>query len=225
MFQKNPFLNLGMGLVSENYVIAENSDTRLWEQRGFKKIKKYPLFGYEPCPDESIMLGKPLYIEEFGITNFKSSKILEFSTCCGSYGMGGPGFFGIKFYGSYGIRWLIYCIWNAGEHILFNGRVIECHPLFMQKYNPWIGYNGYKEDKERLNKMLSGLIVSGIKLTDTEIIINLEDSSLQEYTICSYKYSDYFPEQGGTKKKRNSFDSGTMKDYWLVTYDGTVLSV
>lgn len=222
MPKKSKFLNLEMGLVKENYIVIDNKDMKLWQSRGFEKIKKYPLFLYEPCQDESIMLGRPFYIEEFGIENFKNSKILEVSTCCGSYGMGGPGFFGIKFYGSYGIRWLIYCIWNAGEHILLNGRVIECHPLFIQKYNPWLGHN---KDMDRLNKILSGLIISGIKLTDTEIVINLKNSNLEEYTICSYKYSDYFPEQAGTGKKRNSFDSGTMKDYWLVTYDGTVLII
>lgn len=222
---KSKFLNLNMGLVCENYVIIENSDISLWESRGFEKVKKYPVFNYTPCPQESIMLGRPFYIEEFGIENFKNSKVLNVSTSCGDYGMGGPGFFGIKLQGSYGIRWLVYCIWNGGEHILFNGRIIECHPLFMPKYNPWIGRNRYREDMDSLNKMLSGLIISGIKLTDTEIIINLKDSSLEEYTICSYKYSDCFPEQAGTGKKRNSFDSGTMKDYWLVTYDGTVLSI
>ncbi len=163
-----------------------------------------------------------LYIEEFGIENIINSKILETSTCCGTYGMGGPGFFGIKFQTNSGIRWLVYCIWNAPEHVLLNDRVIECHPLFQEKYNPWLGHNAYKENMAQLDKIFSGSVIYDIQLTDTEITINFKNSISAENTLCSYKYSDKFPEQGGTKKKRNSFENGTMKDYWLVTYDGTV---
>lgn len=225
MYKTNKFLNLGMGLVNENYIIIKNSDKELWQSRGFESVKKYPVFGYRPSHNESIMLGKPLYIDEFGIENIINSKILETSTCCGTYGMGGPGFFGIKLQTNSGIRWLVYCIWNASEHILLNGRVIECHPLFQEKYNPWLGYNEYKEDMAKLDKIFPGSLIYDIQLTDTEITINFQNSSSTENTLCSYKYSDKFPEQGGTKKKRNSFENGTMKDYWLVTYDGTVLSV
>lgn len=225
MSAKNNFLDLDMGLVKENYIIIKNSDKELWQSRGFETVKKYPVFLYQPSHDESIMLGKPLYMDEFGIENIKNSKILEICTCCGTYGMGGPGFFGIKFQGSLGIRWLVYCIWNASEHLLFNGRVIECHPLFQQKYNPWIGYNEHKEDSIQLNNMFSGSIIDNINFTDTEITINFKNNNFGENTLCSYKYSDKFPEQGGTRKRRNSFENGVMKDYWLVIYDKTVLSI
>lgn len=225
MSKKNKFLNLDMGLVNENYIIINNSDKELWQSRGFESVKKYPVFDYRPSHNETIMLGKPLYIEEFGIENIINSKILETSTCCGTYGMGGPGFFGIKFQTNSGIRWLVYCIWNAPEHILLNDRVIECHPLFQEKYNPWLGHNTYKENMAQLDKIFSGSVIYDIQLTDTEITINFKNSTSAENTLCSYKYSDKFPEQGGTKRKRNSFENGTMKDYWLVTYDGTVLSV
>ena len=48
MLFKHPFLNLNMGLVKENFVIAKKDDKNFWEARGFKIIRKYPIFRYKP---------------------------------------------------------------------------------------------------------------------------------------------------------------------------------
>lgn len=56
MFGKHIFLNLNMGLVKENFVIANRNNIKLWESRGFKKIRKYPIFRYKPNFAEVITL-------------------------------------------------------------------------------------------------------------------------------------------------------------------------
>ena len=99
MLFKHPFLNLNMGLVKENFVIAKKDDKNFWEARGFKKIRKYPIFRYKPNSSEIIMLGVPLSIEAFGNEVLKNSHIVDVCTYCGTYGMGGPGFFGLKLQG------------------------------------------------------------------------------------------------------------------------------
>ena len=224
-FLKHPFLNLRIGLVHENFAIVKKSDKKLWKARGFKRIRKYPIFRYKPNSYEMIMLGVPSNIEEFGLETLKNSRIVDVSTCCGTYGMGGPGFFGLKLQTKQGTRWLTYCIWSAGEHILFDDNVLECHPDYAEKYVPLITFNDYSNSLERLKNRLSDITIQEVVLSKESIEIMLVDDHETFHSIKSYKHSDKFPEQGGTGKKRNSFEAGEMKDYWLVTYDETHLKV
>ena len=62
-FLKHPFLNLRIGLVHENFAIVKKSDKKLWKARGFKRIRKYPIFRYKPNSYEMIMLGVPSNVE------------------------------------------------------------------------------------------------------------------------------------------------------------------
>ena len=69
------------------------------------------------------------------------------------------------------------------------------------------------------------MTIKEVALSQESIEIILVDSYGELHYIKSYKHSDKFPEQGGTGKKRNSFEDGKMSDYWLVTYDETHLKV
>lgn len=223
LFRKHPFLELNMGLVKENFVIVKRTDLKLWEERGFQKIQKYPIFHYRPNPMESIMLGKPLTIQEFTPEMLIGSKIIDYCNYLGTYGMGGPGFFGLKLCGEFGIRWLVYCIWSAGEHILLDDRVIACYPDFIRKYHPWIeeGDFAYELTSKNLKKILYNKVIADIEVQEHALKIQLSGGHILE----TFRKSDKFPEQGGTRKKRVSYESGVMADYWLVIYDETHLMV
>jgi len=82
--------------------------------------------------------GRPIPVEEQGnfgpsghLVPFRPRKlnpadvlgrrIEEVSTCVGTYGMGGPGFFGLRL----GREWLVISIWGAAEWIHVNGRLVE----------------------------------------------------------------------------------------------------
>ena len=225
MFGKHRFLNLKLGWVKENFVIVKRDDMELWQARGFKRIRKYPIFHYKPNSSEVIMLGVPLNIEQFGKDKFINSKIVDVCTCCGTYGMGGPGFFGLKLQGDYGTRWLTYCIWEAGEHVLFDGRVLECNPNFAEQYNPLIIFDDYSNSLAALKESLIDMTIKEILLSGEEFEMKLMDNHSNPHSIQTFKFSDRFPEQGGTGQKRNSFETGEMKDYLLVTYDETHLAV
>jgi len=139
--------------------------------------------------------------------------------------MGGPGFFGLKLQGEYGIRWLTYCIWRAGQHILFDDKLLECHPDYAEKYDPLIVFDDYSNSISKFKEMLSDMTIKNIDFTKESIEIKLIDSQNNIHYINSYKFSDKFPELGGTGQKRNSFENGEMSDYWLITYDETHLRV
>ena len=77
MLFKHPFLNLNMGLVKENFVIAKKDDKNFWEARGFKIIRKYPIFRYKPTllgivtpvnATHSINASLPMAVTPSGIT-------------------------------------------------------------------------------------------------------------------------------------------------------------
>lgn len=225
MTSDHPFLNLNLGLIKENYAVVKRTDKKLWEDRGFKQIHTYPIFGYLPNPLKIIMLGVPSMIEEFGIDELKNSKIIDVTTIGGTYGMGGPGFFELKLQGEYGIRLLTYCIWSAGEHILYDGKVLECHLNYSKKYKPIISSDDYSNTLAAFRDTLSGMTIRDIVLLKESIEIVLVDSNNEVHSIKSFISSEKFPEQGGTQVKRKSFDTGEMKDYWFVTYDETVLKV
>ena len=78
---------------------------------------------------------------------------------------------------------------------------------------------------DEFNKQLCNMSINEIIVTKDSFEIKLVDNDSKIHTIQSFKYSDKFPEQGGTGKKCNSFDTGEMKDYLLVTYDETYLVV
>ena len=224
LFKKHPYLKLNMGLVNENFTVIKKKDLKLWEERGFQKIRKFPIFLYKPNPAEVIMLGKPLTISEFGTENLIHSKISDYTPYMGTYGMGGAGFFGLKLEGAFGIRWLVYCIWSAGEHILLDDKIIECHSDFWEKYHPWLT-NGtrqeYEQTHENFKNLLSGLEILNIDLQEHALKIRLSGNHVLE----TYQKSDKFPEQAGTGKKRLSYETGIMSDCWLVIYDETDLTV
>lgn len=56
-------------------------------------------------------------------------------------------------------------------------------------------------------------MIKEIVVLKESIEIILVDSHEMLHSIKSYKYSGKFPEQGGTGRKRNSFEIGEMKDY------------
>ncbi len=222
---EHKYLDLNIGLVKENFAVVKNDEIELWKSRGFETIENYPIFHYIANKNEAIMLGKPLFIEEFGLEQIKGSKIIDISTCLGTYGMGGPGFFGLKLEGVFGIRWLVYCIWAAGQHILLDGKVLECHPDYEDKYKPWIESDNWAESLNKLKDKIVGMSIDKIVMNKDKLLLRLIDSNSKCHTLKTYKFSRKFPEQGGTKKKRNSYETGKMEDYWMIVYDGSHLKV
>lgn len=63
--------------------------------------------------------------------------IEELSTCVGTYGMGGPGFFGLRLENQ---KWLVIAIWGAADCIHVDNRLIENTEYSEQDLHPppWI---------------------------------------------------------------------------------------
>ena len=80
----------------------------------------------------------------------------EVTPYVGTYGMGGPGFFGLKL----GKEWLVFAIWGAGDWIRVNDIFVE-DPYF-EKYErpePWL-----HDGTDTLSSKLVGTEISSIEI-------------------------------------------------------------
>lgn len=186
--KKRNLKNLEMGLVKANFVCIHKKQKSLWVERGFEEQRNYPIFLHKLKRDETVMLGIPKTIIEFGINNFVNAKVLEASTCFGTYGMGGPGFFGLLCDTKQGHFELTLTIWGSGQYVMMDGRVIECHPVYIEQYNPWI----QRTDKE-LNSILIGAVINSIELSAAECKMILKFIDNTEHEIVIYRYNKNLP--------------------------------
>ncbi len=101
-------------------------------------------------------------------------KIVKWSSGCGSYGQGGPGFFGLYLggFGEYPSEWLILTLWGAANWLHVNGR-----PLMAE----WMSHGGHLENK--LKNIKDSLFSAFFKGDIPEVTTKLshdEDPALRE---------------------------------------------
>lgn len=212
--------DLEMGLVEANFICIDKNQKSLWEERGFEEQRDFPIFLSQLEDNETVMLGIPKTIIEFGLNNLIYAKVLEASTCLGTYGMGGPGFFGLLCDTKKGPFWLTLAIWCSGQYVMMDGRVIECHSDYSRQYNPWLN----KED-DNLNSILAGSVINNINLSADECKIGLTFIDNSDHEIVIYRFSTHLPPMGNGSPRKPAFETGSLPDYLLVTYEGTVLQV
>lgn len=211
---------LDMGLVEANFVCISKKDKPLWIQRGFEEHREYPLFLVDLEEDETIMLGVPRNIVEFGQEHLIHSEILEISTQLGTYGMGGPGFFGLLCKTEQGNFWVTITVWASAQYALLDQRIVECHPSYDDEYDPWI-----KDQDEELEQILRHAVITSIHLDDSQCKILLKYKDNTEHELVIYKNNEKLPRMGNGEPRKDAFESGVMADYLLVTYEDTGLHV
>jgi hypothetical protein len=77
----------------------------------------------------------PLLIKKGGPKRIIGRKIIETSRFLGSYGMGGPGFFGFKLEkkSRYPEEWIVLTLWAAIEWLLLDGKWLGCSDEYFDK--------------------------------------------------------------------------------------------
>lgn len=229
--ENNKNLNLNLGLVKENFIIVTNDEIEKWSNRGLIIIRKYPIFNYHPVKNEKIMLGRPKTITQFGVQNLLKCTITDCSTYGGTYGMGGPGFFELTFIAKNKEKMtLSFCIWDAGSSILFDDRIITCHPLYEKEYNPHIrsGNNNGRLWERTFNdfsQLICNSTIEEIKLDKEECTIIIKDKNNILHKIWATRYSEKFPPKAGTGLRDIAFDTDKISDILLITYAESILAV
>lgn len=223
-------LNLNMGLVSENVAIVPNEDISKWEARGFSSIENYIIFNYEPNEEETIMLGIPLTIDEFGAQKLIHSKITNLDMTGGDYGMGSLGFFELELETQKdGMRKLSFCIYASESRSMFDGKIIGCHSSFYDKYKPWVMIDT-ENTFEKFAKNIKGSVINNICVSKNECDIKITDVQNNMHTFWFALKSDKFPPLFDDYNSDDTDDdSGTEPDIMekalIITYSGSFISV
>ncbi len=107
----------------------------------------------------------PFIPEKLSIDSVVNRNITKLETHLGTYGMGGPGFFGLCL----SEQWLVIAIWGACEWIVVNNRLIE--DTFYEKNQrptPW-SVDGI----DSLSKIIIGQKIASIEIERTSLRIVL----------------------------------------------------
>jgi hypothetical protein len=117
-------------------------------------------------------------------------RVDEITPNAGTYGMGGPGFFGIRF----GEQWLIISIWGAGEWLHLGGRrLMDIHHEQQGSSVPWISSKG-----DELTPLLVGRVITSFSITKTTLELGFGD----DVFLRIEEDSASRPIFQGTKQKR-----------------------
>lgn len=93
-------------------------------------------------------------------------KITEWCECCGTYGQGGPGFFGFKLAktSKYPEEWLILRIWSAGDWLLVNNRWLSAPPNQYHIQKPLVSKYG-KKTWDRFSRLVLNKKIKSFDIT------------------------------------------------------------
>ncbi|MGB7321892.1 MAG: hypothetical protein WBC95_10810 [Albidovulum sp.] len=118
----------------------------------------------------------------------------------GTYGMGGPGFFGIRL----GNEWLTIAIWGASEWITVDGLLVQ--DMRFGRYNrpePWISENG-----DRLSAALVGSTITAIEIRPRALLMSFSNG----LSMSIDESPDNRPIFEGTKQPRRFVDGDDLRD-------------
>lgn len=224
---KHPYEKLNMGIIEQYSMIIKKSELEHWLKEGWVESPDFVDFLYEPEEGETVVLGKPKTIVEVGPESIVGNKIIKYSGCLGSYGMGGPGFFGLLLENSDGKReYIIYAVWASGEYILMDGRVIEAHADYNEQFHPWVSQwaNEGVENWDDLSTAIEGAVIESVELLDNKfcIIIRKDNAS---YKMEFFRNDDRLPPNGSGESRKDAFDKGIIGDYIVFQIEGAVLHV
>jgi len=113
----------------------------------------------------------------------------EICSHVGTYGMGGPGFFGLRL----DSEWLVIAIWGAAEWMTAQGRCLG--DTFHQKYgrtSPWLAGDG------ELDKHVAGQRIRSIEVQRHSLCIVLDNA----FDLTIEESSSHRPLLEGVKKPR-----------------------
>jgi hypothetical protein len=220
----HPLLHLDMGLIKDCTMIVAKSALPSWLARGWIELpyRRLP-FQRRPRKSETIIAGRPHTLAERGASSLIGARVEGYSSQLGSYGMGGPGFFGLLLapHGAVDEReYLVAAIWGAKEYVFLDGRVIGCPPKYYARYRPWIrdeprggdARDGEEEGADKLDAVLVGATIGAAAIEDDRLRISLVQGGI-EHVLEYVKQDPRQPPMGHGEPHKEAFTAGSIADY------------
>ncbi len=140
-------------------------------------------------------------------------QVLEWSGYCGTYGQGGPGFFGLRLAatGVYPEEWLILRLWSANDWLNVNGHWLGANPgQYTDATQPlYSNFHGAKWDRftplvtnQRITKFDVQKRTLDIEIGDAKIVLT-EDPTTR-------------PIYAGTQEPRTLSPGDDLREAWII---------
>lgn len=162
-----------------------------------------------------LVFGRPVLLAEKSVVG---RRIDGFCTHLGTYGMGGPGFFGLLLDSG---EYLVYTAWHAASATLLDGRPIEVPPHREDAPRGWVCEFGQGWDE--LSPVLAGCEIAECVLEEHRCILRLQKGGathLMEFLRENDRLAPNF--NGGA---RVAYETGKMADYLMFQHKDAWLVV
>lgn len=161
----------------------------------------------------------PLSLRSIALDTLTDRTIIEWSSNLGTYGTGGPGFFGLKLAGVTPEQdsWLVLTIWSAGEWLLLDRHWLEASPKHYQVQTPLYSNFSGQARWDHLTAKLVGSQLMQIVVTDdcSTLLLHSDRLGLQHLEI-PQDTTQLPPYGNGQQRYWNTQES--QKDAWVVTH-------
>lgn len=204
--------DLKMGLVCQYGVLVKEDEVKQYSEKNWIVCRNRDIsFPYNP---EGLitMFGRPQTLSDSDLVTLLGKVIESWADHHGSYGMGGPGFLGLKFVDDPYV--LVYCAWAASQYVTLDGRVLDCHPSHSEKYNPL--------PREQTTEILTGSVVEGVMCDDDKFTLIIKKDSTSHILIM-YKNHPSLPPFGNGSERKDAFTEGKISDHIMFEHTSAQL--
>jgi hypothetical protein len=163
----------------------------------------------------------PLTIRDAGTARVLDREIDRWSVSLGSYGMGGPGFFGLHLTpaGDYPAEWLLLTLWGAGEWLLLDGVWVEAHPNQYVKQRPLYSNFGGEDTWDQVSGKVIRARITSFEVADrTSRIVLAKGNS--EHVLEIPEDTSLLPLYGGNLEPHIWFPGESQLDAWVISETG-----
>lgn len=167
---------------------------------------------------------RPKSLRRVGVRRITGRKVITWQQL-GSYGMGGPGFFGLELAarGRYPREWLVLTLWGAGGWLLLDGRWLEAHPSQYHIQRPLFSNFGGTEDWDELTGSLAGAKVLEARITGSSSVIVLRQGS-QQRILEVPEDTTRLSVWGGSLEQKVWNHAESQLDAWVVSRRGNLFT-
>lgn len=219
----NSYPQLNMGIVKYYFKVIERRMLPFYMEENWVESQDFDSLN----KPQVVILSKPATLKQRNISDIINNTIIGFSTHYGTYGMGGPGFFGIDLHNHKqdGKRYsLVYAVWGAGEYTLLDDRLIECYPDYYPQHKPWVSNFGGDESWDDLSETIVGSRIKSVDIQKEHVTLILTDNK-KDMKLEFVNNDPRLMPMGSGAARHEAFTEGDISDYLIFQEEGATLYV
>ena len=221
----HPYLDLQQGNVESYCMMVPKKEARQWCGQGWlahyavglsrrEANRASMIYGLMRFQRDILLFNRPVLLADKSVVG---REITGFSTCLGTYGMGGPGFFGLLLDTD---EYLVYTAWYSGFCTLLDGRPIEVYPQTENAVRGW--FCDFEQGWDDLSPVLNGCEITGCTLIEHGCVLNLEKGGAT-HVLEFVRQDGRIPPNGS--EARSAYESGSIADYLMFQHKDAWLVV